>query len=157
MRFAPQLHTGFAKSGTSLRKQQNETYAYLAAHKDSLVSLDQRGLPFSFSSLGAMEGNVDKLVRQRMRGRGLSWSVSGAQCMLAVLRHKDLIKSRAFHFFALSQSHPRSVNRLVKRSVPKWNPSTYSIPAFSDLSASQSWVKLLKRQLNDSLSINNFF
>jgi len=154
---APQLHTVFARSGTSLRKRQDETYTYLSAHKDSLVSLDQRGLPFSFSSLGAMEGNVDKLVRQRMRGRGLSWSLSGAQSMLAVLRHKDLIKSRAFHFFPLSQARPRSANRPVKRAAPEWTPSTYSIPAFSDLSASQPWVKLLKRQLDDSLSINIFF
>lgn len=153
---APELHTAFAKSGTSLRKRQDETYAYLAAHKDSLVSLDQRGLPLSFSSLGAMEGNVDKLVRQRMRGRGLSWSLSGAQCMLAVLRHKDLIKSRAFQFFPLSQPRRRTVNRLIRHSPPKWNPTLYSIPAFSDLSASQPWVQLLKRQLNDSLSINSF-
>lgn len=154
---APQLQTSFAKLGTSLRKRQDETYTYLSGHKDSLVSLDQRGLPFSFSSLGAMEGNVDKLVRQRMRGRGLSWSLSGAQSMLAVLRHKDLIKSRAFQFFPLYQPRLRSVNKRGKRSVSKWNSTTYSIPAFSDLSASQPWVKLLKRQLYDNLSINNFF
>jgi hypothetical protein len=154
---APQLQAGLAKVGTPLRKRQDETYAYLDAHKDNLVSLNQRRLPFSFSSLGAMEGNVDKLVRQRMRGRGLSWSLSGAQCMLAVLRHKDLIKSRAFQFVPLSQPRRHSVNRPVKRSALKWNPPTYSIPAFSDLSASQTWVQLLKRQLNDSLSINTFF
>jgi hypothetical protein len=154
---APQLEAGFAKSGTSLRKQQDETYAYLAAHKDSLVSLDQRGLAHSFSSLGAMEGNVDKLVRQRMRGRGLSWSLSGAQCMLAVLRHKNLIKSRAFLYLPLAKPKSQLVNRPVKRSAPKWNSTTYSIPAFSGTSASEPWVQLLKRQLNDSLSINNFF
>ena len=154
---APQLQAGLAKVGTPLRKRQDETYAYLDAHKDNLVSLNQRRLPFSFSSLGAMEGNVDKLVRQRMRGRGLSWSLSGAQCMLAVLRHKDLIKSKAFQFVPLSQPRRHSVNRPVKRSALKWDPTTYSIPAFSDLSASQPWVQLLKRQLNDSLSINTFF
>lgn len=154
---APQLEAAFAKLGTPLRKQQTQTYAYLSSHKDSLVSLDQRGLPYSFSSLGVMEGNVDKLVRQRMRGRGLSWSLSGAQCMLAVLRHKHLIKSRAFLFLPLTQAQPRSVNRPVKRSAPKWSPTSYSIPAFSGPYASQSWVQLLKRRLNDSLSINAFF
>ena len=154
---APQLEAGLAKVGTPLRKQQTETYAYLSSHKDSLVSLDQRGLPYSFSSLGVMEGNVDKLVRQRMRGRGLSWSLSGAQSMLAVLRHKDLIKSRSFQFLPLVQAHRRPVNRPVKRSPSKWNSTTHSIPAFSGPSASQSWVQLLKRKLNDSLSINTFF
>lgn len=154
---ALQLQAGFDKVGTPLRKRQSETYTYLETHKDSLINLEQRKLPFSFSSLGAMEANVDKLVRQRMRGRGLSWSLSGAQCMLAVLRHKDLIKSKAFQFVPLSLSRPHLANRPVKRSAAKWSPSTYSIPAFSDLSASQSWVQLLKRQLNDSLSINTYF
>ena len=154
---APQLQAGFAKVGTPLRKRQTETYTYLDAHKNSLVSLDQRGLSYSFSSLGVMEGNVDKLVRQRMRGRGLSWSLSGAQCMLAVLRHKDLIKSQAFLFLPLVQPHHQLVNRPVKRSPSIWNSTTYSIPAFSGTSASQPWVQLLKRQLNDSLSINTFF
>ncbi|MFZ3069784.1 MAG: UPF0236 family protein, partial [Anaerolineaceae bacterium] len=116
---APQLEAGFAKAGTPLRKRQTETYAYLNSHKDSLTSLDQRGLPYSFSSLGAMEGNVDKLVRQRMRGRGLSWSLAGAHSMLAVLRHKDLIKSRAFLFQPLVQPRHHSVNRPVKRAAPK--------------------------------------
>ena len=154
---SPQLEAGFAKPGTPLRKQQTETYAYLSAHQDSLTSLDQRGLPYSFASLGAMEGNVDKLVRQRMRGRGQSWSLAGAQSMLAVLRHKDLLKSRAFLFQPLVQPRRHSANRPVKRAAPKWSPTTYSIPAFSGPSASQSWVQLLKRQLNDSLSINTFF
>ena len=154
---APQLEAGFAKPGTPLRKRQTETYTYLSAHQDSLTSLDQRELPYSFASLGAMEGNVDKLVRQRMRGRGQSWSLAGAQSMLAVLRHKDLLKSRAFLFQPLGQPRHHSVNRPVKRAAPKWTPTTYSIPAFSGPSASQSWVQLLKRQLNDSLSINTFF
>ena len=57
----------------------------------------------------------------------------------------------------LTQAQPRSVNRPVKRSAPKWSPTSYSIPAFSGLYASQSWVQLLKRRLNDSLSINSFF
>lgn len=135
---APQLQTALAKTGTPLRKRQTQTYAYLSSHKDSLVSLDERGLPYSFSSLGAMEGNVDKLVRQRMRGGGMSWSLSCAQCMLAVLRLKYLIKSRTFLFVPLSQPRPVSVNQPVKRTALKWSPTTYSIPIFSDASASQS-------------------
>ena len=151
-----QLLAGMAKVGTPLQERQAETYAYLDAHQDSLVNLDRRGLPYSFSSLGVMEGNVDKLVRQRMRGRGLSWSLSGAQCMLAVLRHKNLIQSRAFQYLPLAQPRQYFVNRPVRRSAPKWSATSYAIPAFSDTSASPPWVQLLKRQLNDSLSINSF-
>lgn len=154
---APQLKAALSKKDSQLRKRQADTYAYLSAHRDSLLNLDQRGLACSFSSLGVMEGNVDKLVRQRMRGRGLSWSLDGAQAMLAVLRHKELVRSRAFLFLPLVQSLRRMVNKPVKRSVSKWTPTTHSIPAFSGTLASLPCVQLLKRQLNDSLSICAFF
>ncbi|MEL7646004.1 MAG: hypothetical protein AAGU04_07060, partial [Anaerolineaceae bacterium] len=63
----------------------------------------------------------------------------------------------AFLYLPLAKPKSQLVNRPVKRSAPKWNSTTYSIPAFSGTSASEPWVQLLKRQLNDSLSINNFF
>ncbi len=50
-----------------------KAYQYLKNNADSLVALKYRypaDLPFC--TLGAIEGNVDKLMRQRMRGRGMS-------------------------------------------------------------------------------------
>lgn len=90
------LRNAFDKKGTHLRKRQEEAYNYLCSHQDGLIDLDKRGLEVrSFSTLGAMEGNVDKLVRQRFRGRGMSWTIAGAQCMLAVMRHKKTYQNRS--------------------------------------------------------------
>ena len=44
-----------------------------------------------------------------------------------------------------------------RKSAPEWFATTYSIPVFAAPSASNSWVQLLKRRLNDSLSIIAFF
>lgn len=70
---AATLRSAFDKQKSSLRKQQIRTFRYLSSYQDGLVDLDKRGLKRSpFSTLGAMKGNMDKLVRQRMRGRGMS-------------------------------------------------------------------------------------
>ncbi len=70
---------------------------YLENNQQALLDLEHR-LPSDLKSatLGCAEANVDKLVRQRMRGRGFSWSVDGAQAMLAVLRHKDSLSGLSF-------------------------------------------------------------
>ncbi len=55
---------------------------YLENNQQALLDLEHR-LPSDLKSatLGCAEANVDKLVRQRMRGRGFSWSVDGAQAI----------------------------------------------------------------------------
>ncbi len=74
-------------------------------NRDGLLDLEQRGLPIKhFCTLGAAEGgNVDKLVRQRMRGgRGCSWSWSGASAMLAVLPHAQALFQHVFEYRSVS-------------------------------------------------------
>ena len=142
----------------AFRERQIENFNYLKTHQSILTDLKQRGLEgFKFSNLGAMEGNVDKLVRQRMKGRGMSWTCKGARSLLAVMRHKDLIKSHAFAQIGRVEMHTIPRARAPKKSAPEWFATTYSIPVFDAPSASNSWVQLLKRRLNDSLSINAFF
>lgn len=50
-------------------KQIEMTKGYLRANADGLISED---------SLGEVESNVDKLVANRMKKRGMSWTLSGA-------------------------------------------------------------------------------
>jgi hypothetical protein len=42
--------------------------------------------------LGAIEGNVDKLVGQRMKGRGRSWRKPGVRGMLAAIRNRSKLR-----------------------------------------------------------------
>jgi len=39
--------------------------------------------------LGAIEGNVDKLVANRMKKRGMSWTINGAQRMASLIRLRE--------------------------------------------------------------------
>ena len=142
----------------AFRERQINNFNYLKKYQDILTNLDARGLEdFKFSSLGAMEGNVDKLLRQRMKGRGMSWTIRGAKSLLAIIRHKALIRSQAFAQIGHVEIRSKTKAVRIKKYAPEWIATTYSIPAFQGNSAPFSWVQLLKCRLNDSLSINTFF
>lgn len=66
-------------------------YAYVKHNADGLIDYRQRlGLPDQdHPGMGAIEGNVDKLVVQRLKGRGMSWRLAGAKAMLALCRHRQ--------------------------------------------------------------------
>jgi hypothetical protein len=99
---------------------------------------------------------VDKLVRQRMEGRGLCWSLAGAQAMLAVLRHKQQLLEHSFKYITVAKPD-KFVNR-VKGSQNKkvYSPYSVSVPIFSGSDASKPWVQLLKRKIDDGLSLNAY-
>ena len=147
-----------ARQKGAKKDQQIRCFEYLKANQDALIDLDKRGLgEINFCSMGAMEGNVDKLVAQRMKGNGRSWSVKGAQRMLAVLRYKSLIKTEAFVMSPMPKNEAKSRWKYQRYKDPEWRPKSASVPMFSSTHGSDNWVQLLKCKVNDMLSINGFF
>lgn len=131
------------------------TLDYLENNQHALPDLKYR-LPSDLKSvtLGCAEANVDKLVRQRMRGRGFSWSRDGAQSMLAVLRHKDTLSKIVFHRPATANKHRPS----TRNPAPlPYQPISASLPIFSSAEASKDWVQLLKNRMNKELSLTELF
>ncbi len=106
----------------------------------------------TYCSLGAIEGNVDKLVRQRMRGRGMSWSRQGAIAMLAILRHKEELQNHAFPYAQISK--PTKYRYRVFRGQDDYQPYQASIPAFISPALADPTVQLLKRKLVEDLSLS---
>jgi len=116
------LLANIAKSKGENKKKKLKTYKYLFNNRDGLLDLDKRGLPVKhFCTLGAAEGNVDKLVCHRMRGRGCSWSWSGARAMLAVLPHVQELSQHVFEYrpVAVGQSK-KTADKENRRS---WLPT----------------------------------
>jgi hypothetical protein len=151
------LHACIQKAHGKRREQMKKTYKYLWNNREALTNLDRRGLPdLPFCTLGAIEGNVDKLVRQRMEGRGFCWTIEGAQMMLAVLRHKDELLAHSFCYVPIGEKK-KPVNRVkIPKDRPTYEPVSGSLPIFLGPDQSQPWVKLLRTKLNAGLSINAF-
>jgi len=135
-------------------KKSLDTYEYLKNNADGLVELKYRyPSDFVFCSLGAIEGNVDKLVRQRMRRRGMSWSRQGAIAMLALLRHKHELQQHAFQFVHIPK--PKKYRNQVSRKQNEYQPYQASIPAFVGPAFTDPIVQLLKRKLVEDLSLSS--
>jgi hypothetical protein len=113
-------HEGFATVGHELRRcmelvsgkrrdKLKQFYQYVYNQQDGLLDMSQRGYTRKFGNLGAIEGNVDKLVIYRMKGRRCYWKLKGARAMLALCQHKDTLNELAFEYLPLEV--PRKSNR----------------------------------------------
>lgn len=131
---------------TGKRKEKLiEFYKYIYHHQDGLLNLEQRGLHGNYACLGTIEGNVDKLVVQRMKGRGCCWKLSGARAMLAICQYKNEIGQHVFEYKPIDSPHktlPENGKHPVVGTLPH-----ASIPALSGPHQNRPWAIELKRYI----------
>ena len=108
----PQLRQLIRQARPEEQPKLLEFYDYLRHNADALIDYRLRlNLPLPpQAGLGAIEGNVDKLVVQRLKGRGMSWRLAGAKAMLALCRHRPALRSQTLT--------PRSAPPLAQTNRP---------------------------------------
>jgi len=99
--------------------------------------------------LGAIEGNVDKLVANRMKKRGMSWRVKGAQRMtrLISLREMGKLHSWITRKDEQKQSHPPRRQTIEEKPTTKKDAATWleaCLPALYGPHQSRPWVNVLR-------------
>ena len=120
-----------------------EFYEYLYNRQDILLDLEHRGISAP-SCLGAMEGNIDKLVVHRMKGRGCSWRLPGLRAMLALCRHHDLLGHHVYRYLPLEQIE-KVPHRRMALEQDYSEVINKSMPVFSGPDQSKPWVISLFR------------
>ena len=128
------------KAGHKMRK----FIQYLINNRDGLLDPDCRThLKTKVSNLGAIEGNVDKLVVRRLKGRGRSWSMKGAQAMLAVCRHKKALKQNAFKPFQKAKRVEKKKYQIkLVRDDGNWLQA--GVPSLHLSHSNRPWARVLK-------------
>ena len=118
---------------------------YLEDNQDSLkdVQISESGHPLS---LGGIEGNVDKLVARRMKGRGRSWRIPGARAMVTLCRYRPQLRDLALKL-TRHQGTYSSPKRKKSKSYDSWLQC--SLPLFSGSYQSKPWVDELRRNLHN--------
>ena len=121
---------------------------YLRHNQDSLLDLEQRPNGHKAGNLGAIEGNVDKLVVRRMKGRGRSWKLQGIRGMLAICQARTQLRQMAFQRRPkkLVENHPLRRQRLSVTYAEKFQKS---MPVFSGPHQSRPWVQSLRRYVHN--------
>ena len=120
-----------------------EFFKYVYNNRDGLLDLDKRGYNCQ-SCLGAIEGNLDKRVVSRIKGRGRSWRWRGLRAMLALCRFRDLLRMHAYAYFSIQRpeqhNHCRQ-NLKVEYSEIIRKP----MPIFQGPDQDKPWVQSLFR------------
>ena len=122
--------------------------AYLAHNQDSLLDLEYRPNGHKAGNLGAIEGNVDKLVVRRMKGRGRSWKLRGIRGMLAICQARPQLRQLAFQVKPRRVAEKCSLRR-QRLSVDYAEIIQKSMPVFSGPHQSRPWVQSLYRYVHN--------
>lgn len=108
--------------GPEEETQAKTLVGYLAANADGLADYRDRVAveDLELRGLGAIEGNIDKLISTRMCKRGMSWRKRGADLMLALLTHTA--NGWALPAVAVDEPPPERPTRPRRRSVRGGEP-----------------------------------
>lgn len=120
-------------------------YTYVQHNQDGLLDLEHRGCSQP-AILGGIEGNVDKNVVYRIKGRGRSWRLRGLRAMLALNRNRDLLKLHAYRYLPVQipeKKHFRSSD--VKVEYTEVMQKT--MPIFHGPDQAKPWVRILSRYI----------
>lgn len=131
------------------KEKLKQFYQYIFYQQDGLLDLSQRGYSSELGNLGAIEGNVDKLVIHRMKGRGCCWRLRGARAMLALCQRKEALKHLAFQYLPLEL--PKQPKRRKGLALDRLDRSEYlqaNMPIFDGPDQNKPWVKELYRYVH---------
>lgn len=132
---------------SGIRKEKlQQFYRYLDNQQEGLPDLSQRGYSDELGSLGAIEGNVDKLVIHRMKGRGCCWRLRGARAMLALCQHKETLKHLAFQFLPLDT--PEHSRRRKGVTDDRSQDLVRRLPIFYGPDQDKPWVEEFYRRVH---------
>jgi len=128
-----------------------------AGLKDYRLALGEQGR--FLRRTGAIESNVDKLAANRLKKKGMSWTIKGARAMACILmlsaegKLSDVCKAKLPCAKALPplKKMRRSLVKEVKNIEEKWLQAT--IPAIQGPHSNRPWVRYLKELSEVSLNV----
>ena len=138
-----ELRQRIERSEGKERQKLKEFYSYIHNNQDGLLDLKQRGIDLP-ACLGGIEGNVDKLVVHRMKGRGCSWRIRGLRAMLALCRNCDDLKNHSYRYLPLSVPG-KSIHRVQKLDVEYCEVLPKTMPILHGPDQDKSWVNTLRK------------
>jgi hypothetical protein len=97
--------------------------------------------------LGAIEGNVDKLIANRMKKRGMSWTINGAQRMARLIRLRETGQLHCWtpRIDRSGDSHPSK--KISSRKTPEKYAGAWleaGMPALYGPHQNRHWAQILR-------------
>ena len=140
------------KGNPSTRRAGRSCLKYLENHRDEILPLSERQLPFErLCSLGCMESNIGKTIGLRMKTRGCSRSGAGAKAMASILCHLPELRDHTFHYSTFKKANDLLVSsRRKHKPQPQSQVPRASFPIVSAGKASAPFYSLFKGIIDGS-------
>jgi len=131
-------------------KEIKDLITYLLNNQEGINAVDrlkEAGLPVD--TTGAIEGNIDKILANRFKKRGMSWSPSGA-LNLAKIGQKIINNSWESFWPKESEVIFKQVKPKREYKLPQENKydRQYSLPVLVGPHQDRAWVKQLKELIS---------
>ena len=142
---AEELNEATEKASGRKKERIVKYIQYLEDNQNSLmdVQLSENGHPLS---LGGIEGNVDKLVARRMKGRGRSWRVPGARAMVTLCRYRPQLRDLALRL----TRHPGKFSSPRRKKTISYDSWLHcSLPLFSGPDQCKPWARELRKEFHN--------
>ena len=104
-------------------------------------------------SMGAIESNVGKLIAQRMKTRGVSWSLAGAKGMPLLILHRQELYEKSFKFEALKTEKKKQMIRKRKKDESTVPKASFTI--LKTGKTSTPYASLFKAIIHDDLPLSS--
>ena len=118
-----------------------------------------KDVPDGARSLGTMESNGDKLVANRLKKRGISWSIAGVERLAKVIQLRangELAQHCRSRARAVDEQYSRSSaprrSQIQKPAHDQWLQAT--MPALVGPHADRSWVQGLHQLAHNHYRLN---
>lgn len=145
----PDMQTALSKAPPAQAEKMRRFVQFLVKNQEGLLDPDCRAhLQPGFQRLGAIEGNVDKLVVRRLKGRGRSWRIEGAKAMLAICRHQSELREGAFRPFKKQPADKAGKAKTRGPDVSEWLQA--GVPALNSAHKNRPWARVLHDRIHPS-------
>jgi len=120
--------------------------------RDYRLEVDGDGL----RGLGAIEGNVDKLVANRMKKRGMSWTINGAQRMARLISLREMGELHSWITHKDNQGGSQSPKKKTGKEKPMKGKDAgawleVSLPALYGPHQNRPWVQVLRALARENI------
>ncbi|MEM2960580.1 MAG: UPF0236 family protein [Candidatus Bathyarchaeia archaeon] len=122
--------------------------------RDYQLEIDGDGL----RGLGTIEGNVDKLIANRMKKRGMRWTIKGVQRMSRLINLREMGKLHAWITSKDRTGSSRQSNIGISKDKPILNKDIgawleVGLPALHEPHQSRPWAQLLRALARRTLEV----
>lgn len=131
----------------SQREGMGQVYGYLAANRDGLRDWRDRVTSQPGDrSMGAVEGNVDKLIAIRTKRRGMSWRIPGVHSMAKLQQclYEGTVGTYACAYRPSAPSRAHRKKHAAHKGKGAATPFNAALPALTESAAGRSLARTLR-------------